>query len=77
MMALHLYCDARPKEGHPYNYFPHEFGGETFGQAAKEAKAKGWVFKRDGTHVCPRCNPKSPRNLRQKGNRDAKTNSGS
>ena len=57
--SLHLYCDLRSEPSpHTWNEFPHEYGEETFGQAVKEARSDGWLFRRDGTHVCPKCSNK-------------------
>ncbi len=63
--SIHLYCDAIGPEGlsrgpHGYDEFPHEFTGETFGECARSARRTGWRFKRDGTHICPKCNRPRP-----------------
>ena len=58
--SMDLYCDVKngddPWNTAPHNYdeFPHQFIGETFSGCKKKAVARGWVFKRDGTHICPK-----------------------
>lgn len=59
-----LYCDNhKPLEkglydelGHLCDEFPHQFFGETLGECKKKARNKGWVFHKDNTETCPKCN---------------------
>jgi len=65
---LDLYCDqlkAGPGDSttqdgiHGYAEFPHQFTGSTFGQCAKQAKAKGWrINQMKRTARCPKCEGK-------------------
>jgi hypothetical protein len=69
--SLHLYCDNvpdrpwQPGDLHDWSEFPHEYDGdETGAQARKRARKKGWALRRDGTALCPKCNPRSPKFVR-------------
>lgn len=65
--AMDLYCDRqRPKDygaswqpvpagRHRDGEFPHTFEGKTYGECQRTARARGWIFHRDGTVSCPRC----------------------
>lgn len=44
---------------HSHGEFPHQFTDELGSQCRKMARQAGWVFKRDGTTVCPRCSGKA------------------
>ena len=70
--SLHLYCDidnAEPsatewpckKGGHDFDEFPHEFMGRTRGECVREARRRGWLFKKDGRTICPAHSKKFPR----------------
>lgn len=62
--TMDLYCDVKNEsfdangfamdKMHSYSEFPHQFTGETFGECKKYAHQRGWVFKKDGTHLCPK-----------------------
>lgn len=54
--TMDLYCDSCDwnKLPHIYGEFPHQFTGETYSQCKQQALARGWVFKSDGTHICPK-----------------------
>ena len=61
--TAHLYCDCVsadnyggdcPNDG--YMEYPHEFSGATKNEYRKAARVKGWVFKRDGRVIAPKCN---------------------
>lgn len=52
--AMDLYCDIDNPQ-HLYNEFPHSFTGETNAECKKQARKRGWKFKKDGTVVCPKC----------------------
>lgn len=67
--SLDLYCDVdativydqtenRPRFFHIYDEFPHKFFAETGPECRSEARKKGWIFRQDGTHRCPRCSGK-------------------
>lgn len=63
--TMDLYCDAERSEAwnsgpHTYGEFPHQFMGETFVECKREAKKNGWMFKADGTHICPKHSGKKP-----------------
>lgn len=54
--SIDLYCKwVNPHV--PYHDFAgaHTFTGETFGEAAREARANGWIIHRDRTATCPFC----------------------
>jgi hypothetical protein len=56
--ALHLYCNNEDncEFGHEWESASAEYTGETYGQCAKLARAKGWRVSRDRTRcVCPDC----------------------
>lgn len=55
--SMDLYCRHEDVE-HPFNYFPHQFFGETWGECKKQAQVKGWTFQRDNEVTCPLCNKK-------------------
>jgi hypothetical protein len=67
--TLDLYCDvpceqifshcAAKKGQHRFKEFPHQFTDELGSECRKMARQAGWVFKRDGTTVCPRCSGKA------------------
>ena len=53
--SLHLYCKYE-NSMHAFDEFPHEYEQwQTYQQAAKQAKAGGWMLHRDGTATCPKC----------------------
>lgn len=60
--SMHLYCDNTdqkwPDGKHGFEQFPEEFDAETRGQCVRAARQKGWLFKKDGTHLCPKCSGK-------------------
>lgn len=75
--SLDLYCrfdgmshgtDAS-RVRHSFNYFPHQFIGETFADCKKQAKLAGWTFQRDGDATCPRCSKWGPEKSNEKGER--------
>lgn len=56
--SLDLYCDNE-RIKHPYGEFPHQFTGETFGECARTARARGWIISRDRSRaICPMCSGK-------------------
>jgi hypothetical protein len=53
--ALDLYCD-HDNPRHPWNWFPHQFTGETFAHCAKVARRVGWIIHtKTRTATCPKC----------------------
>lgn len=55
--SLDLYCD-RENPDHAWNEFPHDFSSESKRVCFKAALAAGWIIKRDGTAICPKCSGK-------------------
>ena len=61
--SMDLYCD-RLIECSPEGWEDGgsaTYTGETWGECAKQARNDGWIFRKDGTHVCPRCSGKRRR----------------
>lgn len=54
--TMDLYCDAMPWGDHPFEYLPHSYYGRTRADCVRQARERGWRFKRDGTVICPLCN---------------------
>ena len=53
--SLHLYCRYENPD-HALDEFPHEYDdAQTYGEAAKNARKKGWILHRDNTATCPKC----------------------
>lgn len=57
---LDLYCDAKDwnEKPHTWKEFPHEFTGEYGTRCRREARRAGWVLKRNGEALCPKCSGK-------------------
>lgn len=65
---LHLYCkNQEDEEKHKWGYynlnptenFPVEYSDEgprSYYTTRRAARRDGWVFKRNGDCICPRCN---------------------
>lgn len=55
--TLDLYCDNEADAGnvHRWNEFPHQFTDELGSECRKEARKKGWLIKRNGDVICPKC----------------------
>ena len=59
---MNLYCDLEDEnaiqspdgysDGHPYDYFPHRFTGETRSECIKEARKSGWLIS-SSRQLCP------------------------
>jgi len=58
--SLHLYCENYSvADGiHNYGEFPHEYAHEYGSRCRADARRDGWLLKRDGRALCPKCNPK-------------------
>lgn len=53
--SLFLYCKY-DNPAHDFREFPHEYDAwQTYGEAAKAARSKGWILHRDRTATCPKC----------------------
>jgi hypothetical protein len=53
--SLDLYCDSFNAR-HVFEEFPHIFMGETFADCSRQARAKGWVLRKQSrTATCPKC----------------------
>lgn len=53
--SLHLYCKYVNTE-HGFQEFPWEIDDfETYGEAARFARSRGWILHRDRTATCPKC----------------------
>jgi len=63
--SLDLYCDRKSDE-HGWNEFPHQYTDEVGSRCRAEARKAGWIIKRDGSSICPKCSrkaqPPSPQN---------------
>lgn len=55
--SLDLYC-SNDSNKHKYKEFPHQYYDEYGSVCRARAKRDGWVFKRNGTHLCPKCSGK-------------------
>lgn len=53
--TLDIYCDAK-NAAHGRQEFPHQFTGRTYTDCKRQAKRRGWRFRRDDRQLCPRCN---------------------
>jgi hypothetical protein len=59
--VLDLYCDNQGDPRHKFQEFPHQYTSEHGVECRKDAKLAGWIIRQDGSTLCPKCNPKSPR----------------
>ena len=55
--SLDLYCDFE-NEAHEYQEFPHQYTNEFGSKCRRNAKKAGWILKRDGGAICPKCRKK-------------------
>jgi hypothetical protein len=59
---LHLYCDnyeAHSESDYTeYGKFPVQFQDEYGSRCRSRAKKAGWLFKLDGSVICPECSGK-------------------
>lgn len=69
---LDLYCDLEESEHvggmlspHRYNEFPHQFVAQAKREAFKQARSRGWKFRK-GLAICPDCNAESIRRCNHK-----------
>ena len=73
--SLDLYCDDPRHLAWRDKHHPGSFGGHTFGQAVKEARAAGWLVNtRDGRAICPLHHPRrtpDPREVAEAAGRQA------
>ena len=56
--TLDLYCDLESEE-HEYKEFPHEFTHEFGSRARAEARKVGWILRRNGMAICPKCSERA------------------
>lgn len=61
--SLDLYCDNGDVD-HGFDAFPWQFTGSDRGCCTRKACHAGWLFKRDGRHLCPRCSGKPGHGVR-------------
>ena len=61
--TLDLYCDkinipdGEATDGiHRYNEFPHTYYDELGSICRSQARKDGWILKRNGNTICPKCN---------------------
>lgn len=68
--TMDLYCDNRSDpwatviwpldEVHGSREFPAQFSGTDRADCVRQARRTGWLFKRNGDVLCPRCSGKTP-----------------
>lgn len=66
--VLHLYCDnsTGPKDEeyitmddrHEFREFPHVYSAELGSRCRTNARKDGWILKRNGQAICPKCSGK-------------------
>lgn len=57
--SLDLYCDNEETKNHPYNYFPHQYAGNTRGECFRDARKDGWILNYyKNKAICPLCSGK-------------------
>lgn len=71
--SLDLYCDCAgttydyredgsgkliDNNGHVYGEFPHQYTAELGAACRSLARKAGWILKRDGSAICPKCSNK-------------------
>ncbi len=59
--TLDLYCenyDPKNRGVHDWNEFPHQFTNELGSVCRAKARKEGWIIKKDGTAICPKCSGK-------------------
>jgi hypothetical protein len=68
--SLDLYCDNTEEGAHPHDYFDwenyvkfpltyFEDAPNGYYKTRQMARKDGWILKRDGTAICPRCSKKN------------------
>jgi hypothetical protein len=58
--TLDLYCD-RKNDRHKYDEFPHIYVDEFGSTCRRKAREDGWILKKDGAAICPKCSGKTPK----------------
>lgn len=57
--SLDLYCDNSKNGGddgiHRWDEFPHQYNDEFGATCRAIARKDGWVIRKDGTCICPKC----------------------
>ena len=61
--TLDLYCDHVDQEAfddgvHIYGEFPHQFTAELGAECRRNARRAGWILKKNGGDICPKCTKK-------------------
>jgi len=63
--TLDMYCDkktdsfsAAPDTVHDWDEFPHQIMAESGSACRTLARKRGWIIKRDGGAICPKCSGK-------------------
>ena len=64
--TLYLYCDkvnipnGKVTDGiHMYDEFPYTYCSELCSECRSEARKDGWILKRNGDAICPKCNKRN------------------
>lgn len=65
MYGLDLYCDNEDAPDHVYDEFPHQYTDELGSVCRAKARRAGWVIRKDGTAICPKCSGKRKRKVDQ------------
>lgn len=52
--TLDLYCDKESNQ-HEYDEFPDTYADEFGSTCRRRARESGWILKRNGTAICPKC----------------------
>lgn len=55
--TLDLYCD-KENDAHDFREFPHQFTNELGSVCKRIAQKRGWIIKRNGDCICPKCSGK-------------------
>lgn len=56
--GLDLYCENEDSTKHSWNEFPHQFTDELGSVCRDKARKLGWIIRKDGTAICPKCSGK-------------------
>jgi hypothetical protein len=56
--SLDLYCDNDGAPAHLWGEFPHQYHHELGSVCRDRARRAGWLMRRDGTSLCPKCSGK-------------------
>ena len=56
--SLDLYCETG-NNAHKWDEFPHNYTDEKGSVCRAAARKAGWIIRRNGDAICPKCNPKN------------------